>query len=340
MQVTHRPPAPILRYVDQVAVASCETIEVRYAPAPLRRLDVDVIHVADEHLDTLIGVPNTNPLRWALATTLLVCLLRVGRVALVRRVDPSRHPRQGSWLTRAARGMLDRSTAMFVGFDETAALPRSGRFTVIPHAHFRDRFVGYPRAALVPGRVLCMSTTQLGPHVDAAVRAIHAAQTPGVTGRFAGRVPGEVADRLTALCAQHPADTSTRLDVMSDGAQVQEIDAAELILAPGSGSLEHLQVVFLALSLGRAVLVNRTDATERLADDTGEGWVHFYDDVVTGQDIDAALAASRAAPTSRPRLDGRDLDTVGIAYADMFRHVVTTRRHAHTAPHNAGDSRE
>lgn len=229
---------------------------------------------------------------------------------------------------------------MFVGFDETAAPPRSGRFTVIPHAHFRDRFVGYPRAALVPGRVLCMSRTQLGPHVDATVRAIHAAQTPGVTGRFAGRVSGGVADRLTALCAQHPAKASTRLDVMSDGAQVQEIDAAELVLAPGSGSLEHLQVVFLALSLGRAVLVNRTDATARLADDTGEGWVHFYDDVVTGEDIDAALAATRAAPTSRPRLDGRDLGTVGIAYADMFRHVVTTRRHTRTAPHNAGDSRE
>lgn len=215
---------------------------------------------------------------------------------------------------------------MFVGFDQTASSHHDDRFEVVPHAHFRDRFTGYPRGVQVPGRVLCLSSVQVRPHAEALVAAMQAARTPGVTGRLAGSVPADLAERLIAARARRPAQLSLRLEMLSDGAQIQEIDASELVVAPGSETLEEMQVVFLALSLDRPVLTRRTDATVRLADDVGRGWIHLYDGVVTGGDIDAALGSARVAPTLHPHLTGRELAVVRAAYADLFREAAGARR--------------
>lgn len=323
---THRPPAPILRYIDQIVGVSTPELAVRYSQGILRRLDVDVVHVADEHLDLLLGVEETRAFRRLLSIVVLATLVRSRRIALVRTLHPTEEPPVARGLAVVARRLLDKATCMFIAFDDSTPTPDARRTTVIPHAHFQDRFVGYPRREQLEGRVLCIAHSWLPPEVHALRATVRDARTVNLTLRVAGLMPDEF-DNIPIDVAADPTIVSERLALLSDGAQVQEITAAELVVAPRIDSLERLQGIFIALSLNRPVLTPRTETTSRLAEQVGPGWLLLCDGPITPDALDAAFTAMRSGHRSAsPNLQGRDLLTIRAAYVEAFRAAAESRR--------------
>ena len=329
---THRPPAPILRYIDQIVGMPSPATDFRYSQGVLTRFDVDVVHVAEPNLDLLLGTRGAGAPQRLLASLALARNLRRHRVALVRTLHPG-IVRRRRRIERLVNRVLDDVTNAYVVFDESAETPDPTRTTVIPHAHFRERFVGYPRGEQVRGRMLCIAGSVLPESARDLLAMARVTNAEEVTLRLAGVAPEALEASLRSVVARHPAVLSARFESLSDGARVQEIDSAELVVIPQTDSLEELQLVFVALSRDRPVLTPRTDAMAAVAASVGASWVHLTEGPITAEAVDTAFAALRAAPRQqRPALDGRDLATTRAAYAAVFRHAASVQR---TVTHGA-----
>ncbi|WP_336631571.1 MULTISPECIES: hypothetical protein [unclassified Microbacterium] len=286
----------------------------------LTKFDVDVAHVADSSLDVLLGTRDAKGFQRLLATLVFTRNLRRHRIALVRTVFGGTEPEAGHVAERVARRVLDRATRAFITLDDSIVTPNPSRTTRIPHASFSERYIGYPRSEQIEGRILCLSPGYLPSGTRQLLGVVRVTSTPGVTLRLAGRASRALEPHVRSAIARHASTVSARLEQLSDGAQVQEISAAELVAVPHSDSPEERQLVYLALSLDRPVITPRTPAMAALAREVGAGWVHLTDGPITAKDIDVALTAGRSGKrTSHPDLHGRDLRETTAAYAAVFR---------------------
>ncbi|WP_336645763.1 hypothetical protein [Microbacterium sp. USHLN186] len=314
----HRPPAPLLRYVDQVAGDGPTEVEFRFSRSVLTDFDIDVVHVLEPHLETLLGTGHGGPLQRLFAVRALTSNLRKHRIALVRTL-----PGVGASIGHdrsLAQRMLDEATTAFVVFHESTLTPDASRTTVIPHAHFGERFRGYPRAHSVEGRVLCVARGKLPKAAGALVGTPRVSGIQGVALRFAGEADESLERVIRSAVAQHPRTVSMRLERLSDGARVQEIGAAELVAVPEVESMGDLQTVFLALTLDRPVITPRSPQMAALAEEVGPGWVHLTEGSITASALDEAFTAIRSTSRSRsPRFTQRDLRAVISRYSTVFR---------------------
>lgn len=318
VQVVSRPPAPFLRFVDQVVPDEYTGAEFRFSQSVLTRFDVDVVHIVDSELEHLLGAPASAPLQRWIASSALARNLRRHRIALVRTlVDVDSHE-HGS-LERRARRILDDATTRFVVPDAEMPTPDASRTSVIPHAHFRERFLGFPRHDPTPGRVLIPAVGSLPSHAELLLAAPRATRTTGVTVRIVGEPTPSTQTAVESALARHPHTGSARWERVSDGALVAEITSAELIVLPQVASARDMQMLFVALSVDRPVLTPRTDATARISEEVGTGWIHLAPGPIAPSDIDSALAATRSsARDAQPALGGREPATVRQAYTDVF----------------------
>ncbi|QAY60616.1 hypothetical protein ET475_11865 [Microbacterium protaetiae] len=298
-------------------------VEFRFSQGVLTNFDVDVVHVVEPNLDRLLGTRGAAPWQRLLATWALARNLRRHRIALVRTLHGTVPPSSLHRAQRLAQEILNNATTAFVAIDESTATPDPARTIVIPHPHFRERFIGYPRGEQVKGRVLCIATEGLCPDVRSLLAMPRVVSTSDVTLRLVGSAPDSVARSVRSEIARHDAGITTRFENPSDGAQVQEIDAAELVAIPQVRTLAEWQILFLALSCDRPVITPRSDSTTMLSHAVGAGWIHLTDGPITANDIDQAFSSIRKnVLTGSPRLEGRDLATTHKAYAALFRAVA------------------
>ncbi len=324
---THRPPAPVLRYVDEVVGESNPGLTFRYSQGVLTSFDVDVVHVVDSSLDTLIGTADASSRQRLLATWAFVRNLRKHRIALVRTVDGTDQRDQRSRSDRIASELLDRVTSAFIVRDAFTQTPAPARTHLIPYSEFGERFVGYPGATQVPGRLLCIARGFLPSSAVGLLQLIRVTNTPGLTIRFVAPAHRLSATKLKGAEARRSKLISTRLERISDGARIQEIDAAELVVLPRAPHTPHdLQILFLALSRRRPVLTPRTEALAELSDEIGVGWLHLTDGPITAEAIDLAIDFGRATERSgAPNLEGRSLASTRAAFAQVFERAAATK---------------
>lgn len=322
VQEVSRPPAPFLRFVDQVVEDGASGIEFRFSQGLLTRFDLDVIHVLDSELDYLLGAPQSATLQRLIATSALARNLRRHGIALIRTLVEEL-PREGTALGRRARRILDDATTHFVVQDSAVASPAPERTSVIPHAHFRDRFVGFPLSALTPNLVLIPASAELPEEAVPLLSVPRVSRTPGLNMRLIGLTGAEGRTAAASVLARHPHLGSTRWERISDGSLAAEITAAELIVLPRVTSPSDLQMAFVALSLDRPVLTCRTPVLADLATQIGPGWLFLADGAITATDIDHALARTRDIERApRPDLSGRALDLTRNRYAELFQKVT------------------
>jgi len=318
---SQRQPSHILSYVDQiVGIEGTPTpgVELRFFEGKLPHTDMDVVHL--HRSSVLLGKGS----RWKRLARMADFVLQARRrkIAVVRTLTPADVNGQGGRLRQAANLLLDQVTTSYVVLDETTRTPRSRPVTVIPHAHYRERFLGYPRSETVPGRVLRIGAA-LPKNTAGALGGLLLTETPGLTLRVVGKPAEGGTFRLKALAERDPERVSVLLEKISDGSTVQEITAAELVLVPKVTELEDMQVLYLALSLDRPVLVPATELTRRLAEKVGPGWVTLYDGTLGPETVDAAVAGLRATPpTGSPQLDAPDLEATSEMYLKVFREAA------------------
>ena len=321
----HRPPAPLLRYVDQVAPEESSDIKFRFSRSVLTDFDVDVVHVLESQIDTLLGTKHAGPLQRLFAAEALARNLRKHGIALVRTLPgvSTDVPTSRS----LAQRVLDKATTVFVVLHQSTPTPDPARTTVIPHAHYRERLNGYPRAEMVVGRILCITRGQLPSSAQALTGVARATAVPGITLRFAGEMSESLESAVRSAVARHPATVSWRPELLSDGARAQEIDAAELVVVPEVTSIGDLQTVFLALTLNRPVITPRSLQMVALAGEVGSHWIYCTDGPVTAASVDEAFAAIRERPAGTvPGLEGRAVSTITAMYAAVFRRAAVRAR--------------
>jgi len=327
VHVVHRPPAPVLRFVDQVVGAQPLGIEFRFSQGVLTDFDIDVVHVPEHNLDILLGARGATGPQRLLASLALARNLRRHRIALVRTL-PVGPDRSKADTDRLAQHVLDRATTLFVAPNADDPRINSSRARIIRHPHFRDRYIGYPRGDQVPGRILCVAARTLPSSTRKLLAAVRVMSTRNATLRVAGVASPELERQLQSATARHGRVISTRLELLSDGAQVHEMTQAELVVFPQPvESSEDLQAVYMALSLDRPVLAPHTTVLARLAHEVGRGWVHLSDGPITPEALDAAVRSIRdSSRSARPELTDGSLAAANAAYADVFRAAARAAR--------------
>ncbi|MFW7415408.1 hypothetical protein [Demequina sp. SO4-18] len=325
VSVSQRLMSPSVGYVDQVVGEGQDDLVFKAFAGIPRRTDADVVHL---HRLSALGGNRVKSGKKRIAVSLaFAAMVRSNRVALVRTWHGADANGTGGRSARIANWILNRVTTEFVTVDPSTTGPRGASTTLVPYGHYRDRFVGYPRSEPVPGRMLCIAP-QLHKHVERIVEAFVDDKAPEGSLRVAGFTTEARASRVERLAEKSPDGVSTRLERLSDGAMVMEISAAELVVLPNASELDDLQVIFMALSLDRPVLVPDSPLTRSIGDSVGPGWVHRYETPLGSDGLASACERARSHPPSEgPRLEGRDRDATAAMYADMFRAAAgKTRR--------------
>ena len=318
------PPDGTTRYIDQVVTDAGDRFEFRYAtPLTLLRGRYDVFHV---HWPEVLVRSRRRPVAVARCLLLIAFLirLRLTRVPVVRTVHNLDAHEPGSRLEAFALRFLDRSTSYWVTINPVTRRPEGSDGSYIPHGHYRDRFAGYARSDVVPGRLLYAGLIRPYKGVEQLLD-VFARLPDGHTLRVVGRpTPGlrTVVERATAADPR----VTARLEFVPDADFVAELSAAELVCLPYS-ELHNSGILLVALSLDRPVLVPDTATTRALAAEVGEGWVHRFSGELTPDDVVTTLARLRSdPPADRPHLDGRDWPRVAGAYGDAFLAALAGRR--------------
>jgi hypothetical protein len=325
--VSGRPPAHRVQYVDQLvgddsAGGAPDGIEFDFRENPLAVKDIDVIHLVTPH--AVIGDARLPERERARRASLFIKALRRRRIALVRTVHDE--DAQGAGEASQAEALLNRATTTFIVLNPTTPAPSERGATVIPHSHLRNRFLGYPRARTVPGRLLFVSSAVFHPAYEAPLKVFELADLPGCTLRLVGRVSSALVDSFDRTLARHPDTITLRADALSDAARVEEITRAEIVVVASPDSYETLGIILLAVSLDRPVLVQDTPATRLLADEIGHDWVRLHKGRLTATALEAAVKGLKdAPPTGRPYLDARDPNAIAAQYAAVFRAAAASR---------------
>lgn len=325
--VSDRSPAHRVRYVDQLigddsAGGAPDDIEFDFRGNPLGTYDVDVVHLTSASAVTGGDrVPEREQIRRASRFTKA---LKRRRIALVRTVygEESARARAGS----RAEMLIDHSTTSYVVLSPTTAAPNDRSAAVIRHSHLRGRFLGYPRAHAIRGRLLFVSSGAFHTAYEGPLKVFAVADLEGYTLRLVGKVPPGLADSFARTLARRPATISLRDEALSDAARIEEITKAELVVVASPDSYETLSIIILALSLDRPVLVQATPGTRLLADEVGHEWVRLHGGPLTATALEAAVRHLEAAPpTGQPNLDARDPNVIAAQYADVYRAAAASR---------------
>lgn len=324
--VSGRPPSHRLRYVDQILGDSSVSsppvgIEFEYRDTPNGRDSVDVVHLTDSA--AVLGNRRVPESEKVLRATAFTRALKRRRVALVRTVTADVD--QDSRGSRA-EAILDSATSKYITHSSHRTIPHAREAALIPHAHLRFRFLGYPRGVAQAGRVLFVSPESFHSAYEAAMKVFAYANLPAHTLRIVGKIPS----RLTSSFARTinlNSKTITLLDeTISDAARVEEISKAELVVIVAPETDESMSTMLLALSLDRPVLVEDTPFTRDLAAEVGSTWVRLHSGRLTAATLEKALAAlADTPPTGRPALDGRDPDTISQQFAAVYRSAAASR---------------
>lgn len=324
---TSRPLRPWTRYEDQIFTAMPDDVSVRFASGTAPLSGCDVVHATGSP-DGLLGITRPVPAHERLTKVReLVALLEENGTALVRTLVGTRHPADDDAGAEAAR-LLDDATTTYVVVDDQTPTPDPARTVLIPYADHGPRFLGYPVRQQVDGRVLAVSTGRFGPTASSLLKTSFVTRTPGLSARVAGELDETTAALLARATERDPQAVSARVELLSDAALVEEITAAELVLAPAAQTLDDIHLLMMALSLGRPVLVPTDPTTTALATEVGDGWVLTHEGPVTAQVLDIALGATRTTRrATRPDLSARAWEATAHRYAAVFRDAARTRTH-------------
>lgn len=329
-------PSPKLKYTDQVVAVPGADMEIRFqqsfSSAVESLADVDVVHVAGS-LDTFLRLNHRSSPQARLERTLqFVELLSTHGIALVRTLyGPT--PELNHPLEAEAAKLLDAATTRFVVVDGATKSPDAARTVSIPYADMTERFAGYPTRDRVVGRLLCVADGTLDAVAEGALKTFFVTRTQNLSLRLAGQADEATLAELERAVARTPESITTRIGVLSDAALIEEITAAEFVLAPEPRTLAGYQLIMMALTFGQPVLAPVNEMLLALRREVGDAWVIPLELPITAERLDSAIAQARALRTTeRPNLTDRGWEATGRRYARVLRDAVDEIRSTLKAP--------
>ena len=125
-----------------------------------------------------------------------------------------------------------------------------------------------------------------------------------------------LANALQALAAPDER-VSTSFRYFTDSELDKEILAAAGVILPYS-AMTNSGVALLALSRGRPILAPAVPAILELQNEVGVEWVHTFDGVISGQDIEDFLEALQHPRTGSPDLSKRSWEVIGALHLKLY----------------------
>jgi beta-1,4-mannosyltransferase len=317
---SHREPRPTTNpYITMLTEALRRTPGVEVVTFSARAALLGRYSVVHLHWpETILGLGGRRftgrLVRWVLAALLLV-RLTIARTPVVRTVHNVGLPTDASGAQRLLLRWFDRLTTHRIVLNDRTECP--GPSTTIPHGHYRDWYTG-PRFATVPGRLQYVGLVRRYKGVEGLVEAFRSVADDSLTLDIAGAASSsELVVTVSALAYDDPR-VSLRFDYLSDDELVAAVTAAELVVLPYR-FMHNSGTVLAALSLDRPVLVPDTPVNADLAAEVGPGWIHTFTGDLTGEAIEAALAAAREPRAASPDLSAREWDDAGQAHLAIYR---------------------
>ena len=317
MQSTGKPDDTTNPYLVQLLNSLPENVEVRYfsvRDALFSRYDLFHVHWPEYLLRH--RTPLTTLAKQACAFLLLLRLWAT-RVPVVRTLHNVKPHEQGGMVERLLLRGLDRLTTRNIRINAVERATDTATDTIL-HGHYRDWFAAQHVPSSVSGRLLCFGLIRPYKGVETLIAAFHELPDAGASLRIVGK-PVSPAMRQTVedACA---ADTraSARLEYVGDEVLAQEIGEAQCVVLPYR-DMQNSGALLLALSLGRPVLVPRSEANAALASEVGEEWVQLYDGVLDANVLAKAVRTQAGTSgQSMPDLSRRDWPQLGLQHHTTY----------------------
>jgi beta-1,4-mannosyltransferase len=317
---SHGEPRPTTNpYITMLTGALRRTPGVEVVPFSARAALLGRHSVVHLHWpETILGLGGRRftgrVVRWVLAA-LLLARLTIARTPVVRTVHNVELPADAGGAQRLLLRWFDRLTTHRIVLNDRTEC--SGPSTTIPHGHYRDWYTG-PRSSMVPGRLQYVGLVRRYKGVEGLVEAFRSVADESLTLDIAGAASSpELVTTVSALAYDDPR-VSLRFDYLSDDELVAAVTSAELVVLPYR-FMHNSGTVLAALSLDRPVLVPDTPVNADLAAEVGPGWIHTFTGDLTGEAVEAALAAAREPRAASPDLSAREWDDAGQAHLAIYR---------------------
>lgn len=310
LQSTGKPDDTTNPYLVQLLRALPEDVEVRYfsvREALFSRYDLFHVHWPEYLLRH--RTPLTTLAKQA-CMFLLLLRLWLTRVPVVRTLHNLRPHEQGGMTERLLLRWLDRLTTRRIRINAAEHDADAATDTIL-HGHYRDWFAARQVPPSVDGRLLCFGLIRPYKGVETLLEAFGGLPDAGATLRIVGRPVGPAMRQVVEDACVADVRIGARLEYVADEVLAQEIGQAQCVVLPYR-DMQNSGALLLALSLGRPVLVPRSDANAVLAAEVGEGWVRLYDGALD-QNILAETLRALEEPRrqSAPDLSRRDWPQLG-----------------------------
>ena len=313
LQSTGKPDDTTNPYLVQLLRALPENVEVRYfsvRDALFSRYDLFHVHWPEYLLRHRTAL---TTLAKQACMFLLLLRLWLTRVPVVRTLHNLRPHEQGGWVERLLLRWLDSLTTRRIRINAAEREPDPTTDTIL-HGHYRDWFAAQPVPSSVRGRLLCFGLIRPYKGVETLIEAFAQLPDAGASLRIVGRPVGPAMRQVVEDACAADARTSARLEYVGDEVLAKEIGEAQCVVLPYR-DMQNSGALLLALSLGRPVLVPRSDANAALAAEVGEEWVRQYDGALDADLLAATLRALQAPHRlSTPDLSRRDWPSLGLQH--------------------------
>ncbi|KAF1708705.1 glycosyltransferase [Pseudoxanthomonas sacheonensis] len=313
LQSTGKPDDTTNPYLVQLLDALPENVEIRYfsvREALFSRYDLFHVHWPEYLLRH--RTPLTTLAKRA-CMFLLLLRLWLTRVPVVRTLHNLRPHEQGGITERLLLRWLDNLTTRRIRINAVERDSDPDTDTIL-HGHYRDWFAARQVPPSVNGRLLCFGLIRPYKGVETLIGAFRELPGASTTLRIVGRPVSPAMRQVVEDACAADARASALLEYVGDEVLAKEIGEAQCVVLPYR-DMQNSGALLLALSLGRPVLVPRSQANAALAAEVGEEWVRLYDGTLDADILAAALRAlDEPRRRSAPDLSRRDWPRLGMQH--------------------------
>ncbi|MFD1717389.1 glycosyltransferase [Georgenia deserti] len=244
--------------------------------------------------------------------------LRVSGGVVVQTVHNPEPHEAGDVGERVLNRLMRLATRGWIRLNEWTPVGARSNVATIPHGHYRDLYTTENDVKPRRGALLFFGRIRPYKGVEELISALGGVRREGVTLRIAGLPLSSSYGAEIARRAQGSPSIELDLRRLSDDELAKYVRDAQLVVLPYR-EMHNSGALLLSLSLGRPVLVPSNDVTREFANEVGHSWVLLYDDELSADDLERALAESEAAGTrGRPDLSRRDWGPIASATADVY----------------------
>lgn len=248
---------------------------------------------------------------------LFVCRLRLARKGVVHTAHNDRPHEAAGRVEAALLRFYQASVTLVVDINGVRTTRSSTPRVLIPHGDYAPWLASHPRARAERGRLCTFGMIRPYKNVPGLLRAFHDLADPSATLSVLGGVADPaLRDEIEQLGARDDR-VELHLRFATDRELVDQITRSELVVLPYR-HMKNTGAGIYALTLGRPLLVPRTDETLAMREEFGARWVHVFDGDLTAETLAGAVQHVRAATGGAPDLSGRDWSRHGADYRRAY----------------------